>query len=70
MKIVNLTKIKDKLILWNRHKSSERFWISTVDSVVVYLRINNFPEEPLYTFISEGEIFDLDDLPDRWIINS
>ena len=30
------------------------------------LRMNDFPEEPLYTLIVEGEELDIDDAPKGW----
>lgn len=33
------------------------------------LRMNDFPEEPMYTFIAMGEEVDFDDLPSNWKID-
>lgn len=38
-----------------------------VDGEVWKLRLNDFPDQPLYTLIINGEaMFDIDDLPPTW----
>lgn len=68
VKIVSITTYKDKMIIWRSHSSSPRFWIAESEGDTFYLRMNNFPEEPLYTFISKSVLEDIDDLPERWIL--
>lgn len=58
-----------KSIFWQKHPSARRFFYAINDGKVLLLRLNNFPEEPLYTFISELEIIDFDDAPSLWVID-
>ena len=42
---------------------------ATVDSQIWKLRVNNFPDEPMYTlFINDKAILTFDDKPSTWII--
>ena len=68
MKIVDITDFSDKLILWKKHELGLRYWYSEIDGDILFLRMNNFPDEPLYTLISKKTIRDYDDLPDRWVL--
>jgi hypothetical protein len=57
-----------KKILWQKHSSNERFFFHYENENLILLRINNFPDEPLYTLINGLEILDFDDAPNQWII--
>ena len=59
-----LDKIMGASIIWNKHPEDVRFWYSSWKEETIYLRINNFPEESLYTLISKNRIVDIDDLPE------
>lgn len=61
--------IMEASIIWNKHPENVRFWYSTWKEETIYLRINNFPEESLYTLISKNKIVDINDLPEEWIIS-
>ncbi len=63
MKIENLLKTK---VTWKRHPTSMRFFYHEHDKQLFLLRINNFPDEILYTVISGLEINDLEDKPVIW----
>lgn len=56
------------MIIWQQHPSSQKCWIASIGDRTLYLRMNNFPEEPMYTLISSAMIEDFDDLPDKWIL--
>lgn len=59
---------KEDCIKWSKHTSNDRYWLAKFDDKTFYLRMNNFPDEPLYTFISKKQIEDLDDLPENWFL--
>lgn len=57
-----------KDILWLKHDSNVRFYYAYLNGELLLLRINDFPDEPLYTFINGLLIKDFDDLPNKWIL--
>jgi len=62
-------KIADLLkenIIWQRVNVGE--FISSVDKVECRLRMNDFPDEPMYTLMFKGESIDFDDKPANWEI--
>jgi hypothetical protein len=62
--------LKTKLI-WKKHPENNRFfYIEDRANTIILLRINNFPEEPLYTIINGSDIIDLDDIPSYWILDT
>lgn len=61
-------KIFDKRLKWSRvedviFKPSNK----KIDSL--FLRMNDFPEEPLFTIFYDNQTFDIDDLPKKWSID-
>jgi len=68
MKIIGITDYSDRTILWKKHELNIRYWFADIDGKAVFLRMNNFPDEPLYTLISKNVIKDYDDLPQNWIV--
>lgn len=65
MKIENLLKIK---VIWKKHPTSIRFFYHERGDQVFLLRINDFPDEILYTVINGLEINDMDDKPEDWVL--
>ena len=61
-------KLFQQKILWQKHLSNKKFFFYYEDENLILLRINNFPEESLYTLIDSLEIIDFDDPPQQWII--
>jgi len=61
-------KLFQQKIFWQKHLSNKRFFFHYEEGNLILLRINNFPEEPLYTLIDSLEIIDFDDPPQQWII--
>ena len=53
-------------IVWKRVVPGR--WGATVEGVACSLRMNDFPDEPLYTVSALGEEIDLDDAPQSWRI--
>jgi hypothetical protein len=45
------------------------YYINSIDDKrICWLKMNNFPEEQMWTFFYKGESIDFDDLPSNWII--
>ena len=58
-------------VIWIRSfDANEFYWVADDNSHTGWkLRLNDFPAEPMYTFIVDGnEILNFDDLPDNWFI--
>ncbi len=53
-------------INWINHSSNIRYWYFEEQGKIILLRMNDFPDEPLYTVINGLEITDIDDLPKNW----
>ncbi len=56
-----------KIIFWQETEDVDFPYQATVDGTSWRLRINDFPDEPLFTlFIDEKEWGNFDDLPPTW----
>ena len=53
-------------IYWQKIPSNERYFYMKDNGKIVLLRINNFPDEPLYTLINGIDIIDIEDKPSGW----
>ncbi|WP_025142713.1 hypothetical protein [Pedobacter jeongneungensis] len=53
-------------IVWEKHTSNERFLYTEQDDQIILLRINNFPDEPLFSVINGLDILDIEDRPEGW----
>ena len=54
-------------VVWE--KVLDGLWGARVKGTECVLRLNNFPEEPLYTITAGGSSVDVDDAPAGWTIN-
>ena len=54
-------------IKWVQDNEDSSFFKTDFNSTF-RLRMNDFPSEPMYTFIALGEDVDFDDLPNVWTI--
>ena len=59
--------ILESKIEWKQQKNDKKFFRAHFNGCELELRLNNFPEEPLYTVLGEFK-FDLDDLPSNWTV--
>ncbi len=50
---------------WQKSVNPHYFY-SVIDDNIVYVRINNFPDEPLLTLINCLEIIDIENRPRNW----
>lgn len=65
---MNTNEILKAKIEWQPIENSS-FFYCLIDNRIVYLRINNWPDEILFTLINELEILDLEESPKNWKIN-
>ena len=49
-------------------KVSDGLWIAHIRGAECFLRMNNFPDEPLYTIKAGDTSIDVDDAPPAWKI--
>ncbi len=56
-----------KSIIWTKTDDQDFPYAAKVDNESWKLRLNDFPEEPLYTLCIEGRpAIDFDDWPESW----
>ncbi len=63
----NVSTLLSRRISWLK-RVGEPKWFARVDGVECHLRMNDFPEEPLYTLEYRGDSLGLDDAPATWTI--
>ncbi len=57
-------------LVWDFEKGSVRFFTTkSYDKSMCWLRINDYPDEPLWTLSFNGLEIDFDDEPKVWEIN-
>ena len=56
-------------LVWDEVNNQSRYYTTIYQAEKYYMRLNNFPDEPLYTVIINDEHFDFDDLPGSWKVN-
>lgn len=61
-----IAKLLSLPIIWQ--KSSPVSWVAKIDGVECEIRMNDFPDEPLYTLSFQGQSLDIDDVPTKWKI--
>lgn len=67
MKKIN--QILTEKIEWSRDAESVRFFFSkNYPKEECYLRVNDFPDEPMWTLFYKGESIDFDDKSKNWKI--
>lgn len=59
-----------KNIFWKEHPSYKRYYYIEDGDKVILLRLNNFPEEPLWTIINGLDIMDIEDRPSGWVLEN
>ena len=60
------SKILNTKINWVRVDDNIRYCFAYYQEKVILLRMNDFPDEPLFTLINGISITDLDELPSKW----
>lgn len=66
----NIKDILKETVVWRYEPGSVRFYISEQYSKEdCTLRMNDFPDEPMWTLFYKGESLDFDDEPKNWKIH-
>ncbi|MCS4167681.1 hypothetical protein D3C81_1563860 [compost metagenome] len=63
---MNNEELISSTILWKKHPEIGYYYYNEEYDKLILLRMNNFPEEPLYTLINGLDITDLEDKPTGW----
>lgn len=53
-------------LIWKQVPLNNRYFYIEQDNKFIYLRVNNFPDEPLFTIINDLDILDIEDRPEHW----
>jgi hypothetical protein len=65
---MTIEQLLKKKIDWEKTQESEYIFSATVEGKELFLRLNDFPEEPLCTIIINGNKTNLDDLGKGWTL--
>jgi hypothetical protein len=64
---VSLDRCLERDVQWSRTNERTAFWRATVDGETWTVRVNDFPEEQLYTLLVNGEeLGSFDGWPRQW----
>ncbi|WP_312363789.1 hypothetical protein [Sphingobacterium sp.] len=63
---MNNEELISSTIFWKKHPEIGYYYYNEEYDKLIILRINNFPEEPLFTLINGLDITDLEDKPIEW----
>ncbi|WP_430527592.1 hypothetical protein [Myroides sp. C6-3] len=63
---MNKNALLETNLIWKIHSTDNRYFYVVIDEKIIILRINNFPEEPMFTIIDGLNIFDIEDKPIGW----
>ncbi|MDQ1151813.1 hypothetical protein QE382_003797 [Sphingobacterium zeae] len=63
---MNNEELISSTIFWKKHPEIGYYYYNEEYDKLILLRINNFPEEPLFTLINGLDITDLEDKPIGW----
>ncbi|KIA95232.1 hypothetical protein OC25_07935 [Pedobacter kyungheensis] len=65
---MNIDKLLTSNVVWKKHPLNAKFFFLKQKDQIVLLRINNFPDEPLFSIIDGLDILDIEDKPAGWKI--
>ncbi|MGJ1226294.1 hypothetical protein [Sphingobacterium siyangense] len=63
---MNNEELISSTIFWKKHLEIGYYYYNKEYDKLILLRMNNFPEEPLFTLINGLDITDLEDKPIGW----
>ena len=66
--IKNVEELLNKKIIWIQNFDEPSIFESNYNGRCCILRMNNFPEEPMYTLFWKEESLDMDDAPKCWTL--
>ena len=62
-----MMKLENKLLTWKSTNDSEFTHTTELNGKIFYIRLNDFPDEHMYTLIYDGiELLSFDDWPKYW----
>jgi len=61
--------LKQKLIFKEHTHGNGIYYYSTINTELVLLRLNNFPDEPLYSIVYKSQAKYIEDKPEEWVID-
>lgn len=65
----NIDEILTQELKWKPNLTTKKDFVSdSYREEECFLRMNNFPDEPLWTLFYKGEKRDFDDTPSKWSI--
>ena len=64
--MVDLIDLINSYIIWKKHPENIKYFYTKFNDKVILLRLNNFPDEPLFTIIDGFLISDIEDRPNNW----
>jgi len=67
---MEISVLMKKDIFWKIHPTYRRYWYIEAEGRLILLRINNFPEELLFTIINGLDIVDIEDTPSNWTLEN
>ena len=65
---MNIKELLYSNVIWKKHPLNAKFFYLKQNDQIVLLRINNFPEEPLFSLIDGLDILDIEEKPEGWQI--
>lgn len=65
---MKLLELLDLAIEWEVVEEDSTFYQTYLGEKKYLLRLNDFPEEPLYTLLSNCQSLDIEDKPVSWIL--
>lgn len=69
MKEIKLNNLLKEELVWKPALETKTYYITDFyEKEECWLRINDFPEEPMWTFYFKGESIDFDETPKKWKI--
>ena len=66
--VTRITDVLDAKVVWHEVSPRGVEVEAIINGVRVRLRMNDFPDNPLYTLIMGDESLDLEDAPECWVL--
>lgn len=69
MREMSIETIFKQKAVWKQNNDCRVLFETIINNKLYLLKMNDFPEEPMYTVSDSFESIDFDDLPKNWKIN-
>jgi len=63
---MNLEIVISRPVDWERSSENKYLFHAVVEGEKFFLRLNDFPEEPICTLIGQGQEIDLEEFGEHW----